>query len=72
MVAECGCTQAFSVVTTAIGLLGGWVLVVGSRVLLLCCKALSASGVYRLTVDELRQVCSERGLDTSAPVPNVI
>jgi hypothetical protein len=30
--------------------------------------ALSASEVYHLTVDKLRLVCSERGLDTSGPV----
>ena len=30
--------------------------------------ALSASEVYHLTVDRLRQVCSERGLDSSGPV----
>jgi hypothetical protein len=30
--------------------------------------ALSASGVYHLTVDQLRQVCTERRLDSSGPV----
>ena len=30
--------------------------------------SLSASEVYHLTADELRQVCSERGLDSSGPV----
>jgi hypothetical protein len=30
--------------------------------------ALSASEVYHLTVDKLRLVCSERGLDSSGPV----
>ena len=30
--------------------------------------SLSASEVYHLTVDALRQVCSERGLDSSGPV----
>jgi len=42
--------------------------VLGSCGLLLCCMALSASEVYHLTVDKLRQVCSERGLDSSGPV----
>jgi hypothetical protein len=30
--------------------------------------ALSASEVYHLTVDKLRQVCSERGLDSCGPL----
>jgi hypothetical protein len=30
--------------------------------------ALSASDVYRLTADNLRQVCSYQGLDISGPV----
>jgi hypothetical protein len=45
-------------VTTAIGLLGGRVSVVGSRGVLLCCIALSASEVSHLTA-ELRQ-CARR------------
>jgi hypothetical protein len=56
------------VVIIAIGLLGGWVPFVGSCGSLLCCMALSASEVYHLTVDKLRQVCLERGLDSSGPV----
>ena len=30
--------------------------------------AVSASGVYRLAVEELREQCAERGLDSSGPV----
>lgn len=36
--------------------------------LLLCCMALCASEMYRLTVDELCQVCADRGLDSRGPV----
>ena len=43
-------------------------MILGARGVLLCCMALSASGVYHLTAEELRQVCLERGLDSSGPV----
>jgi hypothetical protein len=49
-------------------MLGGWVSIFGASGPLLCCMALSASEVYRLTVDKLRQVCSEGGLNSSGPV----
>ena len=68
MVAERGfysCTPIFILPSA------GWavgILVWGARGLLLCCIALSASGVYRLTTEELRQVCLERELDSSGPV----
>lgn len=34
----------------------------------LCCMALSASDIYRLTVEQLRQACVENGLDSDGPV----
>jgi len=34
----------------------------------LCCLALSASGLYRLSAEQLRVECSERGLSSSGPV----
>jgi len=60
------CTQALPVI--GIGLLGGWVSIAGSCGLLLCCMAFSASDVYHLTADKLRQVCSDQGLDSGGPV----
>ena len=66
MVAERDFAQALPVIHIAIGLLGGW----GSFVGLcgLCCMALSASDVYHLTGETLRQACLEQDLDTSGPV----
>ena len=61
LVAKRGCPQALPRNCVAIRLLGGRGSVFGSRGLVLCCMSLSASEVYHLTVDELRQVCSERG-----------
>jgi len=52
----------------AIGLLDGWDPVGGPCGVLFCCMALSASDVYHLTGDELRQVCLEQGLDSAGPV----
>ena len=68
LVAERGFTQALPVVYAAFGLLGVWASVVGSCGLWFCCMALSASEVYRLTVDQSRQKCLERGLKSSGPV----
>ena len=68
MVAERSFPEALPVVIIAIGLLGGWVSIAGSCGLLLCCMAFSASDVYHLTADKLRQVCSDQGLDNSGPV----
>ena len=68
VVAERVFTQALPVGNVSIGLLGGWTSVVGSCGLWLCFMALSASAVYRLTVDQLRQRCLERGPKSDGPV----
>ena len=68
LVAERGFPQALPSIGVAIGLLGGRGSVLAPRGLLLCCMALSASEVYHLTVDGLRQVCAERGLYSGGPV----
>jgi hypothetical protein len=55
------------VVTTVIDLMGDrvsiWILG-----LLLCCMALSASGVYHLSADELRKKCANRELNSEGLV----
>ena len=34
----------------------------------LCCMALTASEIYKLTAETLRLLCSEEGLDSKGPV----
>ena len=34
----------------------------------LCCMVFSATGVYRMKAEELREHCAESGLDSSGPV----
>lgn len=53
------------------GQMAGWVLVIGPCGLMFFCIALSQSEVYHLTVDTLPQMCSERGLYSSGPVPTL-
>jgi hypothetical protein len=48
--------------------LGGWTSVLGSCGLWFCYIALSAAAVYHLSVDQLRQQCLNRGLDSGKPV----
>jgi hypothetical protein len=52
----------------AISLLGCCFSIPGSCGPLLCCMAVSATGVYRLAVEELREQCAERGLDSGGTV----
>ena len=69
LVAERGCSQALPVEDFLVGQLRGWTLVGGALVgCFLCCMALSASDIYRLTVEQLRQACVESGLDSDDPV----
>jgi hypothetical protein len=68
MVADSGYLQALPVICIAIGLLGGCGPLVGLCGVLLCCMAISASDVYHLTGDKLRQVCLEQGLDSTQSV----
>ena len=46
----------------------GWASVLGSCGLWFCYMALSAAAVYHLSVDQLRQQCLDRGLDSGGPV----
>jgi len=68
LVAERGFPQALPVGNFSVDLLGGRTSLPGSCGLSLCCMALSASGVYYLTGDQLRQSCVERGLNSDGPV----
>jgi hypothetical protein len=51
------CTQVLPTFFIAIGLFGGWISLVGSCGRLLYCMDISASDVYRLTADNLHQIC---------------
>jgi hypothetical protein len=64
MVAERDCPQALPVFLPS----ACWGPFVGPCGVLMCCMALSASDVYRLASDKLRQVCLEQGLDSSGSV----
>jgi len=72
LVTGSGFSQALPVDNISVGLLGGWTSVVGSYGLWLYCMALSASAVYRLTVDQLRQRCLERGLNSDGPMLSLL
>ena len=67
MVAECGCfysgTPGISHCHRFVGRLG-----IGLDSWGDCCMDVSASDVYRLTADELKQVCFSRGLDCRGPL----
>jgi len=68
LVAERGFPQALPVGNFTVGPLCNWISIGGSCGAFFCCMALSASPIYHLTVEQFRQTCLERGLDSDGPV----